>query len=166
LANRFTIGVGVLLMKVLGSLLLHLDSDDPAITIVILNQLVLENAIEEFIDSIDRRLAEFDASVQKVEYQAGKLIAQKVSQAAACVRAALQKDIEAAGMKAAHLVYMVDQAHKRLQRDTRNLARGFLVVGGIQVHPRVYEIVHQRWSVELAHKADTPEFTERQEPFQ
>jgi len=109
---------------------IRLDSNDPAITIVILNQLVLENAIEEFMDAIDRRLAEFDASVQKVEYQAGRLIAEKVSEAAACVRAALQKDIEDAGMKAAHLVYMVDQAHKR-PAIVRWLAAGLVAAIGL-----------------------------------
>ena len=49
---------------------IRLDSNDPAITIVIVNQLVLENAIEEFMDSIDSRLVKFEASVQKVEHQA------------------------------------------------------------------------------------------------
>ena len=92
---------------------IRLDSGDPAIAIVVLNRLVLENASEELTDSIARRLAQFEASVQKVEYRAGKLIAQEVSEAAACVRAILQNDIDAAGVKAAHLVYLVDRAHKR-----------------------------------------------------
>jgi hypothetical protein len=109
---------------------IRLDSNDPAITIVILNQLVLENAIEEFMDAIDSRLAQFEAGAKKVEYQAGKLIAEKVSEAAACVRAALQKDIEDAGLKAAHLVYMVDQAHKR-PAIIRWLAAGLVAAIGL-----------------------------------
>jgi hypothetical protein len=36
-----------------------------------------------------------------------------VKEAGAQIRAELQKDIDAAGMKAAYLVYKVDQAHKR-----------------------------------------------------
>jgi hypothetical protein len=51
--------------------------------------------------------------MQKVEQRAGKLLAHEVSVAAACVRAELQNDIDAAGVKAAHFVYMVDRAHKR-----------------------------------------------------
>ena len=92
---------------------IRLDSGDPAIAIVVLNRLVLENASEELTDSIARRLAQFEASMQKVEQRAGKLLAHEVSAAAACVRAILQNDIDAAGVKAAHLVYLVDRAHKR-----------------------------------------------------
>jgi hypothetical protein len=92
---------------------IRLDSSDPAIAIVVLNRLVLENASEELTESVARRLAQFEASVQKVEHRAGKLLAQEVSEAAGGVGAALQNDIDAAGVKAAHLVYMVDQAHKR-----------------------------------------------------
>jgi type IV pilus biogenesis protein CpaD/CtpE len=92
---------------------IRLDSSDPAIAIVVLNRLVLESASEELTESIARRLAQFEASMQKVEQRAGKLLAHEVSVAAACVRAELQNDIDAAGVKAAHLVYMVDQAHKR-----------------------------------------------------
>ena len=92
---------------------IHLDSSDPVVAIVVLNRLVLESASEELTESIARRLAQFEASMQKVEQRAGKLLAHEVSEAAACVRAALQNDIDAAGLKAAHFVYMVDRAHKR-----------------------------------------------------
>ncbi len=92
---------------------IRLDSSDPAIAIVVLNRLVLESASEELTESVARRLAQFEASMQKVEQRAGKLLAHEVSAAAACVRAVLQNDIDAAGVKAAHLVYMVDRAHKR-----------------------------------------------------
>jgi type IV pilus biogenesis protein CpaD/CtpE len=92
---------------------IRLDSSDPAIAIVVLNRLVLESASEELTESVARRLAQFEASMQKVEQRAGKLLAHEVSVAAACVRAELQNDIDAAGVKAAHFVYMVDQAHKR-----------------------------------------------------
>jgi hypothetical protein len=81
--------------------------------IVVLNRLVLESASAELTESVARRLAQFEASMQKVEQRAGKLLAREVSAAAACVRAILQNDIDAAGVKAAHLVYMVDRAHKR-----------------------------------------------------
>ena len=45
--------------------------------------------------------------------RAGSLLAQDVKEAGMQIRAELQKDIDAAGMEAAHLVYKVDQAHKR-----------------------------------------------------
>ena len=92
---------------------IRLDSSDPAIAIVVLNRLVLENTSEELTELDARRMAQFEASMQKVEQRAGKLLAREVSEAAACVRAELQNDIDAAGVRAAHLVYMVDRAHKR-----------------------------------------------------
>jgi hypothetical protein len=91
----------------------RVESNDPAIVIVLLNQLMLTNLNEELTQSVARRLEQFEESVQRVEQRAGKLIGREVSEAAACVRAALQNDIDAAGLKAAHLVYMVDHAHKR-----------------------------------------------------
>jgi len=109
---------------------IRLDSSDPAIAIVVLNRLVLESASEELTESVARRLAQFEASMQKVEQRAGKLLAHQVSEAAACVRAELQNDIDAAGVKAAHLVYMVDQAHKR-PVITRWLAAGLVTAIGL-----------------------------------
>jgi hypothetical protein len=109
---------------------IRLDSSDPAIAIVILNRLVLESASEELTESVARRLARFEASLQKVEQRAGKLLAHQVAEAAACVRAELQNDIDAAGVKAAHLVYMVDRAHKR-PVITRWLAAGLVTAIGL-----------------------------------
>jgi hypothetical protein len=109
-----------------------LDSSDPAIAIVVLNRLVLESASEELTESIARRLAQFESSMQKVEQRAGKLLAHEVSVAAACVRAQLQNDIDAAGVKAAHLVYMVDRAHKR-PVIIRWLAAGLVAAIGLLV---------------------------------
>jgi len=51
--------------------------------------------------------------MDKTERRAGRLLAQDVKEAGTQIRAELQKDIDAAGIKAAHLVYKVDQAHKR-----------------------------------------------------
>ena len=109
---------------------IRLDSSDPAIAIVVLNRLVLESASEELTESVARRLAQFEASLQKVEQRAGKLLAHQVAEAAACVRAELQNDIDAAGVKAAHLVYMVDRAHKR-PVITRWLAAGLVTAIGL-----------------------------------
>jgi hypothetical protein len=109
---------------------IRLDSNDPAIAIVVLNRLLLESASEKLTDSVARRMAQFEASMQKVEQRAGKLLAHEVSEAAACVRAALQNDIDAAGVKAAHLVYMVDRAHKR-PVIIRWLAAGLVTATGL-----------------------------------
>jgi len=107
------LNIGTLIGELTRRYGIRLDSSDPAIAIVVLNRLVLESASEELTESVARRLEQFEASMQKVEQRAGKLLAHQVAEAAACVRAELQNDIDAAGVRAAHLVYMVDRAHKR-----------------------------------------------------
>ena len=107
------LNIGTLIGELARRYGIRLDSSDPAIAIVVLNQLLLESASEELTESVARRLAQFETSMQKVEQRAGRLLAHEVSAAASCVRAVLQNDIEAAGVRAAHLVYMVDRAHKR-----------------------------------------------------
>jgi hypothetical protein len=92
---------------------IRIDDNDPAIAIVALNRLMLEHAMEELSEVVIRRIVEFETSVLKVEHRAGKLLSQEVCEAAARIRAELRNDIDGAGIKAAHLVYMVDQAHKR-----------------------------------------------------
>jgi len=95
---------------------IRMDDNDPAIAIVALNRLMLEQATEELSEAVARQMAEFEASVLKVEHQAGRLLAQDLCEAAARIRAELRNDIDGAGIKAAHLVYLVDQAHKRPAR--------------------------------------------------
>ena len=94
----------------------RMDDNDPAIAIVALNRLMLEHAIAELSEAVARRMVEFETSVLKVEQRAGKLLALELAGAAARIRAELHNDIESAGIKAAHLVYLVDQAHKRPAR--------------------------------------------------
>jgi len=92
---------------------IHIDDNDPAFAIVVLNRLVLEHAMDELGEAIGRRIAEFETSVLRVEQRAGKILAVEFSEAATRLRSELRSDIDGAGLKAAHLVYLVDQAHKR-----------------------------------------------------
>jgi len=92
---------------------IHIDDNDPAFAIVVLNRLVLEHAVDELGEAIGRRIAEFETSVLRVEQRAGKILAVEFSEAATRLRSELRSDIDGAGLKAAHLVYLVDQAHKR-----------------------------------------------------
>jgi hypothetical protein len=66
---------------------IRMDDNDPAIAIVALNRLMLEQAMEELSEAVARRIAEFETSVLKVEHQAGKLLAQEVHEAAVRIRA-------------------------------------------------------------------------------
>jgi len=92
---------------------IRIEPDDPVFALVTINELVLEEAVRRLSDEMDRRLAIFSAGMDQTERRAGKLLAQDVKNAAGQIRAEMQKDIDAAGMKAAYLVYKVDQAHKR-----------------------------------------------------
>jgi hypothetical protein len=92
---------------------IQINENDPAVAIVALNRIALEHAMDELGEAVGRRIAEFETSVLRVEQRAGKVLALEFSEAAARIRAELQTDIDAAGVKAAHLVYLVDQAHKR-----------------------------------------------------
>jgi hypothetical protein len=92
---------------------IRIEPDDPVFALVTINELVLEEAVRRLSDEMDRRLATFNAGMDQTERRAGKLLAQDVKNAAGQIRAEMQKDIDAAGMKAAYLVYKVDQAHKR-----------------------------------------------------
>jgi hypothetical protein len=51
--------------------------------------------------------------MDRTDRRAGKMLAEDVRNAAVRIREEMQEDIEEAGMKAAYLVYKVDQAHKR-----------------------------------------------------
>ena len=92
---------------------IRIEPDDPVFALVTINELVLEQAVRRLSEDMDRRLATFSDGMDRTEQRAGKLLAQDVRKAAAVIREEMQKDIEAAGMKAAHLVYKVDQAHKQ-----------------------------------------------------
>jgi hypothetical protein len=92
---------------------IRVEPDDPVFALVTINELVLEQVARRVSDEIATRLVAFNEGMDKTERRAGSLLAQDVKEAGMQIRAALQKDIDAAGIKAAHLVYKVDQAHKR-----------------------------------------------------
>jgi hypothetical protein len=92
---------------------IRVEPDDPIFAFVTISELVLEQFSRRVSDEITTRLVAFKEGMDQTERRAGHLLAEDVRKAAAQIRAEMQKDIEAAGMKAAHLVYQVDQAHKR-----------------------------------------------------
>jgi len=92
---------------------IRVEPDDPIFALVTLNELVLEQVARRVSEEITTRLVAFNDGMNKTERRAGVLLAQDVKEAGAHIRAELQKDIDAAGIEAAHLVYRVDQAHKK-----------------------------------------------------
>ena len=92
---------------------IRIEPDDPVFALVTINELVLEEAVRRLSEDMDRRLATFSNGMDRTGRLAGKLLAEDVRNAACQIREEMHKDIEAAGIKAAHLVYQVDRAHKR-----------------------------------------------------
>ena len=60
-----------------------LKPDDPAIALVTMNQLILDDAMEAVHEQIRATIAEFHASMQKAEKRAGSMLAQGVKESAA-----------------------------------------------------------------------------------
>jgi hypothetical protein len=93
----------------------RIDESDPALAIVVLNQLVLEAIVEHVGDVMLERIRAFDESMEKVERRGGTMLARTVKESCVQLRTELQSEISAAGVKASRLVYLVDRAH-RLQK--------------------------------------------------
>ena len=111
---------------------LLLKPDDPAIALVTMNELVLEESIDIIHDEVRETIAEFHASMQKVEKRAGTMLAQSVKEATVQMREGLQSDIHQAGLKAREFVHLVNEAHRRpalIRWSALGLFSGLLLFG-------------------------------------
>jgi len=95
---------------------IRLEPDDPAIVLLTLNELMLEEIVSSLGSDIGSQMAGFESVMDHLEKRAGSILAREVKIAAQEVRAEIQKDISDASLRAAHLVHIVDQAHKRPAR--------------------------------------------------
>jgi hypothetical protein len=110
-----------------------LKPDDPAIALVTMNRLILDDAMETVHGQIRVTIAEFQASMQKAERRAGSMLAQEVKESAAQMQRGLQNDIHTAGLKAREIVHLVNEAHRRpalIRWSAVGLVSGALLFGG------------------------------------
>jgi hypothetical protein len=110
-----------------------LKPDDPAIALVTMNRLILDDAMEAVQGQIRVTIAEFQASMQKAERRAGTMLAQEVRESAAQMQRGLQNDIHIAGLKAREIVHLVNEAHRRpalIRWSVVGLMAGALLFGG------------------------------------
>lgn len=91
---------------------IRLDESDPALAIVALNLLALEQAAEQIREHIRAGIAEFTEAVQKTEARGGKVLAEEVRTAAAEVRRELQGEIRASALRCRELLRQVHAAHQ------------------------------------------------------
>ena len=110
-----------------------LKPDDPAIALVTMNRLILDDAMEAVHGQIRVTIAEFQASMQKAERRAGTMLAQEVRESAAQMQRGLQNDIHIAGLKAREIVHLVNEAHRRpslIRWSAVGLIAGAFLFGG------------------------------------
>jgi|ERR1700722_282216 len=112
---------------------LFLKPDDPAIALVTMNKLILDDAMKTAHEQIRATIAEFDASMGKAEKRAGSILAENVKESAAQMRQGLQNDIHVAGLKAREFVHLVHEAHRRpalIRWSAVGLIAGAFLFGG------------------------------------
>jgi hypothetical protein len=110
-----------------------LKPDDPAIALVTMNQLILDDAMESVHGQIRATIAEFHASMQKAEKRAGSILAQGVKESVVQMQQGLKNDIHIAGLKAREIVHLVNEAHRRpalIRWSAVGLVVGALLFGG------------------------------------
>jgi hypothetical protein len=92
---------------------IRVEPDDPLFALVTINRIVLEEAAQKLDDRMQARIVAYDASMDKAEMRAGKMLAQMVKASAEQMRQVLQDDINFAGLKAREFVHLVNEAHRR-----------------------------------------------------
>jgi hypothetical protein len=92
---------------------IRIDEGDPALAIVVLNQLILEETIQNINSQLRERISQFDLSVQKVEARAGQALGGEVKAAAAEIRKELDGEIRASSLRCRELLRQVHAAHQR-----------------------------------------------------
>jgi CHASE3 domain sensor protein len=91
---------------------IRLDVNDPAISIVLVNRLVLEHSTDELVAGIRASMDEFEEAVRKVQTRAGQLVAAEFNERVGAIRSELQRDIALAGARANEIVYRAEQANR------------------------------------------------------
>jgi hypothetical protein len=79
---------------------IRLSTDDPALAIVTLNQLVLEETIQALGNHVRKTEELIDKAGLKVQARAGLILAQEVRQCASAIRQELQEGIDTASLRA------------------------------------------------------------------
>lgn len=114
---------------------LILKPDDPALAIVTMNRLALEESLDTIHSRIVEDLALFEAAAQKVQTHAGSILAAQVRDSAAAIRKELTADIQDARLGAASIVRQVQAAYQRPMSAQRLTVAGIgavlLFAGGV-----------------------------------
>src|SRR5437879_5161881 len=91
-----------------------LKQDDPALVLVTISQVVLEDSFERLEKRARGLVAELDVSFMTMQERFSTHLTHEVESAAAAVREAIHRDIQAARLEASESVRRVDTAHSRI----------------------------------------------------
>jgi len=90
-----------------------LKEDDPALVLVTISQVVLEDSFERLETRARGLVAELDACLVKMHERASTRLTDEVQSAATAVRDEIHRDIQAARLEASESVRRVITAHSR-----------------------------------------------------
>jgi enoyl-CoA hydratase/carnithine racemase len=108
--------------------------DDPAMLLVTMNEVVLEQCLKRLQEDTQRQLAEFQDAMRLTKLQASQALTKEVSEAGAVLRRELKTDLARASLHATELVEKVRklQLHGMMWRWIAVgllCAAGFLLLG-------------------------------------
>lgn len=92
---------------------IRMSTDDPALAIVTLNQLVLEEAMKTLGNQVREATERIDKAGEKVQRRAGSILAQEVRLCAGAIRQELHDDVEVASLRAQKIVVDLHQAYSK-----------------------------------------------------
>ena len=92
---------------------IRIDPDDPAFALVTLVQLVLEESSHQITDGVRASIAEFERSIQKVETRAGKVLAERVKEAAQDFSVQLLQTLDQSRPNGAKTAAPAQQSHRK-----------------------------------------------------
>lgn len=92
---------------------IRMDESDPALAIISLNQLVLEESIQVICEQLRERITEFEASARKLETRAGQVLATQVRESASEIRKQLREDTHTASLRCREMLHQIQEAHRR-----------------------------------------------------
>ena len=93
---------------------IRIDSDDPALCLMTLNELVLEETVRKAVEDIRVANREFEKAAEQLQVRAGSILAEKITGALAEARSEFAHSVDEASAKALEKLNRLHQFHSRL----------------------------------------------------
>jgi hypothetical protein len=107
---------------------IRIDPDDPIMAVVTLNRLVLESAMGEAADRVNRAAREFNDGAERLQVRLGSTVARELRESAAGIQQDLLREMATFRLRGNEIVEAVDRAHSRASRAQWIVAGLFLAV--------------------------------------